>query len=91
MDILTVYHDDLTWVSGTSFATGIVSGTLGLFRAQYPQLDNASTILLMEQTADSLDELNPGYDGLLGAGRINAFAGVVSGLAEDDSTGRFKF
>ncbi len=84
-DILTVWGDDFSYLSGTSFSTGIVSGTLGLFRAQFPQLDNAAIVHLMEQTADPIDDLNPGYEGLLGAGRINAYAGVVSALATDDA------
>jgi hypothetical protein len=85
VDILMVWEDDFSYLSGTSFAAGIVSGTLGLFRAQFPDLDNAATVQLMEQTADPIDDLNPGYEGLLGAGRINAFTGVLSALAVDDS------
>jgi len=85
-DILMVWEDGFSYLSGTSFAAGIVSGTLGLFRAQFPQHDNAAIVHLMEQTADPIDDLNPGYEGLLGAGRINAYAGVVSALATDDAS-----
>jgi len=87
MNILTVWGDDLSILSGVSFSAGIVSGTIGLFRAQFPQLDNAATVQLMEQSADPIDDLNPGFAGMLGAGRINAFVGVVSALATDDSAG----
>jgi hypothetical protein len=41
----------------------------------------------MSQSADAIDDLNPGYAGMLGAGRINAFVGVVSALAIDDPAG----
>jgi len=85
MNILTVWGDDLSILSGVSFSAGIVSGTIGLLRAQHPQLDNAATVQLMEQSADPIDDLNPGYAGMLGAGRINAFVGVVSAQAIDDS------
>jgi subtilisin family serine protease len=87
MNILTVWEDDFSYLSGCSFAAGIVSGTMGLFRAQFPQLDNAGTIQLMQQSADPIDHLNPGYEGMLGAGRINAFAGVVSAVADDETAG----
>jgi subtilisin family serine protease len=87
VNILTVWEDDFTFLSGNSFSTGIVSGTIGLLRAQHPQLDNAATVQLMKQSADPIDELNPGYAGLLGAGRINAFTGVVSAQAMDESAG----
>jgi hypothetical protein len=87
MNILTVWDDDLSILSGVSFSAGIVSGTVGLFRAQFPQLDNAATVQLMEQSADAIDDLNPGFAGMLGAGRINAFVGVVSALAIDVSAG----
>jgi hypothetical protein len=87
MNILTVWGDDLSILSGVSFSAGIVSGTVGLFRAQFPQLDNAATVQLMEQSADAIDDLNPGFAGMLGAGRINAFVGVVSALAIDVSAG----
>lgn len=87
MNILTVWGDDLSILSGVSFSAGIVSGTIGLFRAQFPQLDNAATVELMSQSADAIDDLNPGFAGMLGAGRINAFVGVVSALAIDDPAG----
>ncbi len=84
LNILTVWDHDLAMLSGVSFSAGIVSGTMGLLRAQHPNLDNAATVQLMEQSADPIDDLNPGYAGMLGAGRINAFAGVVSALITDD-------
>jgi len=87
MNILTVWDGELNILSGVSFSAGIVSGTIGLFRAQFPQLDNAATVQLMSQSADPIDDLNPGFAGMLGAGRINAFVGVVSALATDDSAG----
>jgi serine protease len=85
VNILTVWDGDLHYLSGTSFATGIVSGTVGLFRAQFPALDNADVVQLLKESADSIDELNPGYAGQLGAGRVNAFSGMLSALALEDS------
>lgn len=87
LNILTVWGDDFSILSGASFSAGIASGTIGLLRAQNPLLDNAATVQLMKQSADPIDDLNPGYEGLLGSGRINALAGVVSGLEIDDWTG----
>ena len=44
----------------------------GLICAWYPDLTNDELQQLIEDSADPIDELNPGYEGLLGAGRINA-------------------
>ncbi len=75
-DILTIWDHELTWVSGTSFASGLVAGLAGLVRAASPAATAAATVAVIEDTAVDLDPLNPGYAGLLGAGRIDAAAAV---------------
>ncbi len=76
VNILTIWDDELLWVSGTSFASGMVAGLAGLVRAAWPSATAAETVALLEDTAVDLDALNPGYAGLLGAGRIDAAAAV---------------
>jgi subtilisin family serine protease len=76
VNILTIWDYELLWVSGTSFASGMVAGLAGLVRAAWPQASAAETVALIEDTAVDLDALNPGYAGLLGAGRIDAAAAV---------------
>ena len=78
--ILAIYEDDYRVVSGTSFSTAIVSGLAGLLRAWYPGHSNDEIQLLIENSADPIDHLNPGFEGLLGAGRINSLACIATGI-----------
>ncbi len=80
VNILAIYGDDYSIVSGTSFSTAIVAGLAGLLRTQYPGYSNDEIQQLIENSADPIDHLNPGYEGLLGAGRINSLACVATGL-----------
>lgn len=69
---------------GTSTATAFVSGTVALVRAQHPdwpaEKSTAETIIeIIRQTAAPIDALNPGFEGLLGTGRLNAGAAVMLG------------
>jgi len=71
VELLIPWDDDLSIVSGTSFSAGMVSGLAALIRA-WVETDNQNTQWLIEEAADPIDHLNPGYEGLLGHGRINA-------------------
>jgi len=90
VDILTIWGDEFTSLTGTSFAAGMVAGLGGLLRAWRPDHTNAETVLLIAETADPIDHLNPGYEGLLGAGRINALSAVLAGAVglAPDAPGR---
>jgi len=59
-------------MTGTSFSAAVASGLAGLVRAYYPGYTNDEIELLIEDACDSIDHINPGYAGMLGAGRINA-------------------
>ncbi len=85
VNILTIWDHELTWVSGTSFASGLVAGLAGLVRAAWPAATAAVTVALIEDTAVDLDALNPGYAGQLGAGRIDAAAAVGATTAVPSS------
>lgn len=58
--------------SGTSFSAPMVSGLAALLKAQLPSRTGAELLQIIRSTCDSVDSVNPGYAGQLGAGRINA-------------------
>jgi len=59
--------------SGTCPATLIVAGVAGLVFSQNPDWTGDQVMARIKETADPIDHLNPGYEGMLGAGRVNAF------------------
>ncbi|MCK6561954.1 S8 family serine peptidase [bacterium] len=68
-------------LSGTSMACPHVAGVAALVAAANPGMSGADIRTQIEGTADNIDALNPGFAGLLGSGRVNAYqalTGVVS-------------
>ncbi len=57
----------------TSFAAPQVTGLIGLIKSYHPTWTKDQILAQLVGTADNVDLLNPGYEYLLGAGRINAF------------------
>ncbi len=68
------YFPDYAFYSGTSMATPHVVGLVGLIRSLNPVLTRQEVVDIIVNNADNIDALNPSYAGLLGSGRINAFA-----------------
>lgn len=62
--------------SGTSFASPLVAGLLGLMKSLNPTIPNADIINCLTSTTTNINAQNPSYTGLLGAGRINALAAM---------------
>jgi subtilisin family serine protease len=65
--------------SGTSFAAPIVSGAAALVRSRHGHLVSEEVARLLEDTALSVDELNPLLAGRLGAGLVQPAPALASG------------
>src|SRR5690554_2604956 len=63
-------------LSGTSMASPLVSGLLGLMKSYAPSASNADLVSCLYSSADDISAQNSGYIGQLGNGRINAFAAL---------------
>lgn len=63
--------------SGTSMASPVAAGLIGLIRSQHPEWTVTKSYYQLVGTADNIDDLNAGYEGLLGAGRINGLRSVT--------------
>lgn len=61
-----------TGFSGTSMATPMVAGLLGLMKSHNPNLSNAKLEQCLIDSADNIYNINPSYIGKMGSGRINA-------------------
>lgn len=57
----------------TSYASPIGAALLALIRSQHPGWSRQQVINQFKSTCDNIDALNPGKEGLLGAGKLNAF------------------
>lgn len=63
-------------MSGTSMASPMVAGLVGLMWSLNPGLPRASIINCLTSTATNINAQNPNYSGQLGSGRINAQAAM---------------
>jgi hypothetical protein len=69
--------------SGTSFAAAYVTGTIGLMLAVNPNLTNDDIEEILKSSSFYVDDVNPSYAGLIGAGRLDAHAAVVMALGSN--------
>lgn len=74
--LTTALGGDYLTTSGTSMAAPSGAGLAGLLLTLHPDWTPAMVRLQLMQTADSIDHLNPGYEGKLGSGRLNAAQAV---------------
>lgn len=63
-------------LSGTSMAAPYVAGLAGLMRSLVPGMSPDEVEDCIENTSEFIDNVNPGYAGELGAGRIDAEAAL---------------
>jgi len=64
-------------LTGTSMASPVVAGAAALLWGLDPGLDGAAVQQKLRITAHPLDEINPGQEGLLGSGLIDAAAALT--------------
>ena len=81
--IYSSFIDGYAWWSGTSMAAPFVAGQAALLLSYDVSLDVLDVADLIGGTAQPLNLDNPLRRSLLGAGKINVFAGLVA-LAEGD-------
>ena len=62
---------------GTSMASPIVAGVAALVKSQNMDMSVDELVGYLLEGTDPIDHLNPGYEGLLGAGRVNAYNSVM--------------
>lgn len=80
----TLVDNQYGYFQGTSMACPHVSGVAALVASRYggPGFTPAALRARLNQTADNIDAADPAFAGLLGSGRVNAFAA----LQQDDET-----
>ena len=66
-------------VQGTSFSSPLTAGAAALVWSANPGFTYTQVAQLLMDSADDIDAVNPGYAGLLGAGRVN----VLRALGDD--------
>ena len=69
-----------TWYlnsSGTSFAAAYVSGTVGLMLSINKCITNADIEMILKNSSQNIDALNPLYAGKIGEGRLDAQAALL--------------
>ncbi len=71
------YGCSIARLGGTSMSAPMVTGMVGLLRSKVPDLTISQVISLIQDYADSIDYLNPGYEGKLGAGRISLYNSLL--------------
>lgn len=64
--------------SGTSMAAPNAAGVAALIWAQNPEWSSYQVAHQLFATADNIDAANPGFVGLLGAGRVNSYAALTA-------------
>ena len=78
--ISTLPGGDYGWYMGTSMACPHVSGVAGLILSKFgrPGLTPQTVRQRLLQSVDNIDFTNPGFEGKLGSGRVNALLALRS-------------
>jgi serine protease len=68
-------------LQGTSMASPLVAGLVGLVWSVNPEMSKDQVINCVVNATDNIDVQNPSYIGQLGTGRINAYQSVLCALS----------
>ena len=71
-----------TSTQGTSFSSPIACGSAALLWSAEPTFDAYQIASWLRSTCDNIDDLNPGYEGKLGSGRINLLKALGDNVQE---------
>lgn len=73
---------------GTSYASPIVAGVAALMYAVHPAITAADVKRILQDSAEDIYHIpeNEPYIGMLGAGRVNAYAAVLRAKCEGDTS-----
>jgi len=74
-----ISNNGYSGMDGTSMASPIVAGVCALIKSVNPTFTPIEIRERLEETCDNIDNVNPGYSGLLGAGVVNAYEAVLNG------------
>ena len=74
-------------------ACPLVAGLAGLIWSKNPELSHTQVREVIETTCDNIDAVNPGYEGKMGKGRVNAYRALANtpALCKFKVLGKFKF
>ncbi len=78
VEVVSSWKEGYARSSGASFSAALVSGAAALVRSMDPSLPPAGVMGVLGATSAPIDGLNPGFEGLLGAGRIQPDLAVLS-------------
>lgn len=73
----TYFNDRYFYASGTSMASPLTAGLVGLVKSFHPDWTPSRLIFQVVDTADDIDNKNPAYPGKMGTGRINALRALT--------------
>ncbi|MFA7327082.1 MAG: S8 family peptidase [Candidatus Kapaibacterium sp.] len=73
----TVPDNKYDFKSGTSMASPVAAGAAAVLRSQFPDYTAQQIKSLIIVNTDNIDELNPGFEGLAGSGRLNLYKAIT--------------
>jgi subtilisin family serine protease len=76
----TLWNNTYTYYDGTSMSAPIVSGTVALIKAKFPSYTPQQVVDKLKAGVDDIYNLNPGYIGMLGTGRVNVYKCLTGGM-----------
>jgi len=68
---------------GTSMAAPVVASVAGLVKSHEPEINVVDLFTRVVGTTDDVDGLNPGFEGLLGSGRVNAYRALTEEVSAE--------
>lgn len=74
----TIHGGGYEYLTGTSMASPHAAAVCALVKTKFPGYTPVQLTERVRVTADNIDAVNPGYEGQLGFGRVNAFQALTA-------------